>query len=126
MSPFDAAYAAVNGPVFDRLIGNKLKDTKGRSREDYIQDVKDYLSNLLITFNPKENDNLFAWVNSQVMNKIGTVGKKTGPKTISTDKQIGDSGKTLADTIASEDQDIESRSIEEAKEEYTLEDKIWC
>ena len=124
MSPFDAAYAAVNGPVFDRLIGNKLKDTKGRSREDYIQDVKDYLSNLLITFNPKENDNLFAWVNSQVMNKIGTVGKKTGPKTISTDKQIGDSGKTLADTIASEDQDIESRSIEEAKEEYTLEDKI--
>ena len=124
MSPFDAAYAAVNGPVFDRLIGNKLKDTKGRSREDYIQDVKDYLSNLLITFNPQENDNLFAWVNSQVMNKIGTVGKKSGPKTVSTDKTIGDTGKTIGETIASKDEDIESRSIEEAKEEYTLEDKI--
>ena len=124
MSPFDAAYAAVNGPVFDRLIGNKLKDTKGRSREDYIQDVKDYLSNLLITFNPQENNNLFAWVNSQVMNKIGTVGKKSGPKTVSTDKTIGDAGRTLADTLASKDEDTESRSIEEAKEEYTLEDKI--
>jgi hypothetical protein len=124
MSPFDAAYAAVNGPVFDRLIGNKLKDTKGRSREDYIQEVKDYLSNLLITFNPQENNNLFAWVNSQVMNKIGTVGKKSGPKTVSTDKTVGDTGRTLADTLASKDEDIESRSIEEAKEEYTLEDKI--
>jgi len=124
MSPFDAAYAAVNGPVFDRLIGNKLKDTKGRSREDYIQDVKDYLSNLLITFNPQENNNLFAWVNSQVTNKIGTVGKKSGPKTVSTDKTVGDTGRTLADTLASKDEDTESRSIEEAKEEYTLEDKI--
>ncbi len=124
MSPFDAAYAAVNGPVFDRLIGNKLKDTKGRSRGDYIQEVKDYLSNLLITFNPQENNNLFAWVNSQVTNKIGTVGKKSGPKTVSTDKTVGDTGRTLADTLASKDEDTESRSIEEAKEEYTLEDKI--
>jgi len=124
MSPFDAAHAAVNGPVFDRLIGNKRKDTKGRSREEYIQDIKDYLSNLLITFNPQENDNLFDWVNSQVMNKIGTVGKKSGPKTVSTDKTIGDTGKTIGETIASKDEDIESRSIEEAKEEYNLEDKI--
>ena len=124
MTPFDAAYAAVNGPVFERLIGAKVVDTKGKNREDFIQEVKDYLSDLLVTFDPQQNDNLFAWVNSQVSNKIGTVSKKIKAPTKSIDKKEGETGRTIAETIAQEDTDIESRSIEEAKEVFTLEDKI--
>ena len=124
MTPFDAAYTAVNGPVFDRLIGARVKDTKGVSREDFIQSVKDNLSNLLVTFDPQQNDNLFAWVNSQVANKIGTVAKKQGPKTVSTDKTIDESGRTLADTLRSEELDVEARSLQESKEVFTLTDKI--
>jgi len=124
MTPFDAAYTALQGPVFDRLIGAKVKDTKGKSKEDFIQDVKDSLSNLLITFNPQENDSLFAWVNAQVGNRIGTVSKATTPKTKSIDEKVGDTGRTRAETLAQEETDIESRAIEEAKEVFTLEDKI--
>ena len=124
MTPFDAAYTALQGPVFDRLIGAKVKDTKGKSKEDFIQDVKDSLSNLLITFNPQENDSLFAWVNSQVSNRVGTVAKATAPKTKSIDEKVGDTGRTRAEIIAQEQTDIESRAIEEAKEVFTLEDKI--
>ena len=55
----------------DDLIAAKYKATK--VPVDFVDKVYTELTNHIRNFNPEVNDNLFAWINSQLANKAGNV-----------------------------------------------------
>jgi len=57
--------------MLDGLIANKYK--ADRVPQDFVAKVYSELTNHVKNFNPKVNDSLFGWVNSQISNKAGNV-----------------------------------------------------
>lgn len=72
--------------MLDGLIANKYKADK--VPQDFVAKVYSELTSHVKNFNPKVNDSLFGWVNSQIANKAGNVFNreyKTKQKTVDID-----------------------------------------
>ena len=93
--------------MLDGLIANKYK--ADRVPQDFVTKVYSELTNHVKNFNPKVNDSLFGWVNSQIANKAGNVFNreyKTKQRTVDIDATTTEGAPVIqleADTSVEQD-----------------------
>ena len=98
-------------PTLDNLIGAKitssLRALPNFSQEDFIAETKIELIPHIRNFDPSKNDNLAAWINSQVNNKINNVlgsGRATTEK-FTNELNESNTGSLLDEEVYSEEQE---------------------
>ena len=110
---FNAYNEIINGTAIDALImrGIEGDSVYGKSKQDFIDDVKDGITGTIMRFNPEENNSLIGFINSQLGFRKGDVLKKYK-------KESGIGGKSI-DVAAGE-----TGSIAELASEETAEDAL--
>jgi len=110
---FNAYNEIINGTAIDALImrGIEGDSVYGKSKQDFIDDVKDGITGTIMRFNPEENNSLIGFINSQLGFRKGDVLKKYK-------KEAGIGGKSI-DVAAGE-----TGSIAELVAEETAEDTL--
>ena len=110
---FNAYNEIINGTAIDALImrGIEGDSVYGKSKQDFIDDVKDGITGTIMRFNPEENNSLIGFINSQLGFRKGDVLKKYK-------KEAGIGGKSI-DVAAGE-----TGSIAELVAEETAEDAL--
>jgi hypothetical protein len=104
---FNAYNEIINGTAIDALImrGIEGDSVYGKSKQDFIDDVKDGITGTIMRFNPEENNSLIGFINSQLDFRKGDVLKKykkeagIGGKSIDVD--AGETG-SIAELVAEE------------------------
>jgi hypothetical protein len=104
---FNAYNEIINGTAIDALImrGIEGDSVYGKSKQDFIDDVKDGITSTIMRFNPEENNSLIGFINSQLGFRKGDVLKKykkeagIGGKSIDVD--AGETG-SIAELVAEE------------------------
>ena len=110
---FNAYNEIVNGTAIDALImrGIEGDSVYGKSKQDFIDDVKDGITGTIMRFNPEENNSLIGFINSQLAFRKGDVLNKYK-------KESGITGKSI-DVAAGE-----TGSIAELAADETAEDSL--
>ena len=98
-------------PTLDNLIGARinpsLRALPNFSQEDFIAETKIELIPHIRNFDPSKNDDLAAWIKSQISNKINNVlgsGRAT-TKTFSSEINESNTGSLLDEEVYSEEQE---------------------
>ena len=111
-----AAKALVDNGAFDKLIGAKLASGSnifGRPREEVMEDIRDELKKHIERFNP-ENDSLFAYINSYIGRKVGTVTNRAKKRVQTRSLNVRVAGQNITQDI--EDGGLNPEEIMIAKE----------
>lgn len=110
---FNAYNEIVNGTAIDALImrGIEGDSVYGKSKQDFIDDVKDGITGTIMRFNPEENNSLIGFINAQLGFRKGDVLNKYK-------KEAGITGKSI-DVAAGE-----TGSIAELAADETAEDSL--
>ena len=110
---FNAYNEIINGTAIDALImrGIEGDSVYGKSKQDFIDDVKDGLTGTIMRFNPEENNSLIGFINAQLGFRKGDVLNKYK-------KEAGITGKSM-DVAAGE-----TGSIAELAADETAEDSL--
>ncbi len=110
---FNAYNEIINGTAIDALImrGIEGDSVYGKSKQDFIDDVKDGLTGTIMRFNPEENNSLIGFINAQLGFRKGDVLNKYK-------KEAGITGKSI-DVAAGE-----TGSIAELAADETAEDSL--
>ena len=108
---FNAYNEIINGTAIDALImrGIEGDSVYGKSKQDFIDDVKDGITGTIMRFNPEENNSLIGFINSQLGFRKGDVLKKYK-------KESGIGGKSI-DVAAGETGSIAELAAEETAED---------
>ena len=102
--------------VFDRLIAAKLKVS--RSVEDtkiFVADVYAEIFSHVKRFKPEENDDLFAYINSQIRNKAGNVYNNETKDKVLNEANSPEDDNAFIEDIIDEDADLNLDEDNEGK-----------
>ena len=108
---FNAYNEIINGTAIDALIvrGIEGDSVYGKSKQDFIDDVKDGITGTIMRFNPEENNSLIGFINSQLAFRKGDVLNKYK-------KESGITGKSI-DVAAGETGSIAELAADETSED---------
>lgn len=117
----------IMGNLIDPLITRGIEgdSVRGVSMEDFIQQVKDQIADLLIKFDPTQNNSLIGYINSLLFKKKGTVLNKLKAqqpiRSKSIDTEAGEAGavtgaEQISAQTAEDTVNTEEREAREAKE----------
>ena len=95
------AKTLIDNGSFDSLIGAKIASGTiyGKSRQEILEDTRDLLVDHLNNFDPTKNDNLFAYLNSYIAFKVGTITNKAKSQVKTSSIDVDREGGTLTQDL---------------------------
>ena len=122
----------VRNEYFDQLIASTLKVPRSVAEtKNFIKKVYSELTSHIKNFNPEQNDNLFAYINSQVRNKAGVVynrelkqdpALKDAKDVDATTPEGAPVTQIAAETTPDFDVDVDTKPIPKSERERVLRD----
>ena len=95
------AKTLIDNGSFDSLIGAKIASGTiyGKSRQEILEDTRDLLVDHLNNFDPTKNDDLFAYLNSYIAFKVGTITNKAKSQVKTSSIDVDREGGTLTQDL---------------------------